>query len=208
MNEKKLNKTRKFFTGIYPYSTMMSVFSPIELSANSQTIKLSTSTQEWCGHTYLQANQTKQGYKVSGKSYFETEGDEEYQIQDTWLEDEVWNRIRLQPESIPEGEVQMTPGSVYCRFKHVDFEPVNARISKAQQDETKSELTIEFPSLERTLVIQYETSFPYKILGWEESYPENGTIMTTRARLSKSILLDYWNKNSAEDDLLRQELGI
>ena len=204
----KLNKTRKFFTGIYPYSTMMSVFSPIDPVMNSHAIKLSTSTQEWCGHTYLQANQVKKGYKISGKSYFESEGDEEYEIVESWLEDEVWNLIRLQPKSIPEGGLMMVPGSVYCRFKHVEFRPVKASISKEVRVDSTIELRIEYPDLDRTLTILYENTFPFKILGWEEEYPENGSRMATTARLSKSILLDYWNKNGADDDLLRKELGI
>ena len=50
----KLNRTKKFLTGIYPYSIMTSIFS--RLGKNLPLIKTSTSIQEWCGQTYLQIN--------------------------------------------------------------------------------------------------------------------------------------------------------
>ena len=59
----KCNFTKKFMTGIYPYSMMASVFSPVEVEEYPHALKVSTSTQEWCGHTYLQLNATSKGYK-------------------------------------------------------------------------------------------------------------------------------------------------
>ena len=50
----KLNSTKKFTTGIYPYSLMTSTFSPIDV--NQQAIKISFSAQEWCGNTFVQLN--------------------------------------------------------------------------------------------------------------------------------------------------------
>src|SRR5688572_8355489 len=44
----KLNSTRKFFTGIYPYSVMTSTFTPVDFGKTG-TLKVTSSTQEWCG---------------------------------------------------------------------------------------------------------------------------------------------------------------
>ena len=46
----KLNYTKKFNTGVYPYSMMNSTFFPIDNGQHS--MKISSSSQEWCGHTY------------------------------------------------------------------------------------------------------------------------------------------------------------
>ena len=54
----KLNATRKFLTGIYPYSMMTSVFTPIDANSDARAIKITTSSQEWCGHTFTQLNRT------------------------------------------------------------------------------------------------------------------------------------------------------
>ncbi len=50
----KLNKIKKFGTGIYDYSMMDSVFTPVRKDDYPNTLKISSSTQEWCGHTYKQ----------------------------------------------------------------------------------------------------------------------------------------------------------
>ena len=65
------NFTKKFATGIYPYSMMTSVYSPIEVGENPKTLKVSTSAQEWCGHVYTQLNLKGSEYHVEGRSYEE-----------------------------------------------------------------------------------------------------------------------------------------
>src|SRR5690606_14705037 len=50
----KLNFTRKFITGIYPYSVMTSVFYPV--NSDNHAVKVSASVQEWCGHVYMELN--------------------------------------------------------------------------------------------------------------------------------------------------------
>ena len=46
----KLNATKNFNTGIYPYSIMQSTFYPV--ANNQHALKISASVQEWCGHVY------------------------------------------------------------------------------------------------------------------------------------------------------------
>ena len=48
----KLNLSLKFLTGIYPYSVMTSVFSPVDDwgMERFQPAKIGQSFQEWCGH--------------------------------------------------------------------------------------------------------------------------------------------------------------
>ena len=50
----KLNATKNFNTGIYPYNIMQSTFQPVY--NKSQPLKISASIQEWCGHVYAQIN--------------------------------------------------------------------------------------------------------------------------------------------------------
>jgi len=68
----KLNATRKFNTGIYPYSTMQSVFTPVNQKEDNGSLKVATSSQEWCGHTFMQLNQRGNNYQVQSNSYFES----------------------------------------------------------------------------------------------------------------------------------------
>ncbi len=83
----KLNLTKKFITGIYPYSMMSSVFTPVQRQSYPQTLKVTTSSQEWCGHTFTQLNLQKRKYALELRSYFESEGDQSLELDGLILED-------------------------------------------------------------------------------------------------------------------------
>ena len=204
----KLNATRKFTTGIYPYSTMSSVFTPLYQNISPQTVKLTTSSQEWCGHTFLQANLRGNNYQIQSNSYFESEGDLKYDVSAFPMEDGIWNQIRLNPEGLPIGTFSMLPGSLYCRFKHVEFKESKAEARLEKDNEGHMIYQIEYPDLSRLLKIRFNAIFPHEILGWEESYPEGGKSMTTKANLKSVKQLDYWNRNKNEDAHYRIELGL
>jgi hypothetical protein len=203
----KLNFTKKFNTGIYPYSIMTSVFSPVYPETDLHARKITTSVQEWCGHVFMQLNNKRNNYKILARSYFESEGDVRMNLEETWLEDEIWTMLRLNPNQIPEGEIQLFPSTQYLRLKHKELKAYTAKISKIRNDSI-NELKVEIPELERSLSIFYKGQHPYQIEKWEESYPDNGQIMTTTATLKKRIMLDYWNKNSVKDSVYREKLEL
>ncbi|TVP51774.1 MAG: hypothetical protein EA341_04530, partial [Mongoliibacter sp.] len=103
----KMNQTRDFVTGIYPYHMMLSAFTPTKEQSNG--VKFTLSSQEWCGQSFAQLN-LKSGESYSGKlfSYFEQEGDETFSFSGM-AEDDLWNLIRINPNQIPTGSVQMLP---------------------------------------------------------------------------------------------------
>ncbi len=203
----KLNFTKKFSTGIYPYSIMTSTFSPVYPQADIHARKVTTSVQEWCGHVFMQINNKSNQYDIEIRSYFESEADENLSLEKIWLEDELWTLLRLDPEQIPEGKIQLIPSTQYLRLKHKDIKVYTATIEKSNADNLQK-LTIKLPELERALSIFYEPEHPYKITKWAESYPEGGEMMTTTGTLKKRIMLDYWNKNSVQDSVYRKELGL
>ncbi|MEM1322264.1 MAG: hypothetical protein AAGG75_18525 [Bacteroidota bacterium] len=199
----KLNFTRKFNTGIYPYSTMQSIFTPTDLKQYPHSLKVSTSSQEWCGHTYMQLNSEKDQWRVAHNSYFEAEGDRDFKLDKVMLEDEIWNRIRINPSSLPTGEIKAIPSTLFTRLKHTPFRVMNAQAKMGNAGKVGL-YEIYYPELKRTLRIQFQKSFPHEILGWEE---EDGRL-TTKATRKQSMQLDYWNKNRSSDAPLRAELGL
>jgi hypothetical protein len=118
----KLNLIKRFSTGIYDYSMMKSVFTPIptEKQQYVKTLKVSTTRQDWCGHVYLQYNLEGDHYKVKQYSYFEKEGDKTVTIPSVHLEDEIWTRIRIAPETLPLGEIKMIPGSFFATLRMIE----------------------------------------------------------------------------------------
>jgi hypothetical protein len=203
----KLNFTKNFVTGIYPYSMMLSVFTPIHRNAAHHTLKEAMSSQEWCGQVYAQLNLRGEKFEYIGHSYFEKEGEGRSYLKAALLEDEIWNAIRLDDASLPIGEVDIIPGLFFTRLRHTDMIVMKARISKNDKG-NEMEYVVEVPEQEKKVVVRYEKAFPHKILGWTEWFKERGQEMVTSAILDKSIQLDYWKRNSNEFKYLRDSLGL
>jgi hypothetical protein len=202
----KLNFTKKFITGIYPYSMMLSAFTPVELNEYPNTPKVTMSSQEWCGHVFSQMNLKKGEYEVASYSYFEQEGDLNIDVPKAMLEDEIWNRIRLDYKSLLTGEFEIIPGLFHTRLLHK-----NLKATKAQGDlmegENENIYTLTYP--DRTLKIRFESKFPHKILGWEEQfYGLGNSKMTTSATIDRTLNIDYWSKNNNKDKYLRDSLNL
>lgn len=201
----KLNFTKTFATGVYPYSMMTSVFSPIEALQHPNAIKVSASAQEWCGHTFTQLNLREKGYDVETRSYFEREGDENFALDAVTLEDEIWTLIRLAPSALPVGRIRMIPGTMASRLRHIRLKAEHALavMETLPADSTgaaMSRYSIEYGNDERILSIDFRTAFPHEIISWSETYLDgfgpNAQRLTTRARRTSSIKSDYWNRNS------------
>jgi hypothetical protein len=203
----KMNFTKNFVTGIYPYSLMLSVFTPVSRNQYPNSMKATMSSQEWCGHVFSQLNLNKDNYHFQSHSYFEKEGEENGQLKKTWLEDELWNLIRLDPANLPTGKVELIPGLFFSRLLHTGLHTENATLTK-QETEAEVEYTIALLSQKRLLTIHFEKQFPHKIIRWEESFEERGKPVTTSAVLHKSIVSDYWTKNKNEFLYLRDSLGL
>jgi hypothetical protein len=207
----KLNMTRKFNTGIYPYSMMMSSFTPVDLIEFPNTLKVTNSSQEWCGHTFMQLNLKKYSYESQLFSYFESEGDNTTRLERTFVEDELWSKIRIDPKHLPQGKIDIIPGTTYARLKHIDFKNEKATASLKEKG-AEMHFHLVYKNLDRKLSIVFEKAFPHQIISWEESYKDGygsrAKTMTTKATRKKSILLDYWSKNGNEDASYRKELGL
>lgn len=203
----KMNFTKNFVTGIYPYSMMLSVFSPISRNLQPHSLKVTMSSQEWCGQVFFQMNLNGNKFEIMGHSYFEQEGESKTTLAATWLEDELWNAIRLDPENLPEGNIEIIPGLFFTRLGHTDLKMLKATIDKSENGQ-EVHYSINLPEQERRLVIRYQKEFPHKILGWTELFTERGQNQQTSAVLEKTIRIDYWTKNKSEFRFLRDSLGL
>ncbi|MFH6772091.1 septum formation inhibitor Maf [Gaetbulibacter aestuarii] len=196
----KLNSIKKFTTGIYPYSIMQSTFYPV--NNEEHAIKVSASIQEWCGQTYMQLN-NRTDFEATIHSYFQSEGDQNFHLQKTILENELWTQLRIDPKSLPVGELEIIPSFEYLRLKHEKLQAFKANASLHQ-----GVYRISYPDLQRELEIHFSPDFPYDILSWEETYPDNDKMLTTKATKLKMLKTAYWHENSNSYERLRDTLGI
>lgn len=200
----KLNTSKEFVTGIYKYTMMNSVYMPVNHSEYPHSLKLTSSTQEWCGQSFMQVNWKGNRYEVQEFSYFESAGDSKYSLARGWLEDEIWTLIRIAPNALPIGEVKMIVSAFYVRFAHCENKVYDAMTSLTKSEEHYT-YSIHYPELKRTLDIDFESDFPYRILGWKEVAAGNEI---TTGRLLNTIMSAYWTKHQSVDEILRDSLNL
>ncbi len=201
----KLNFIKKFHTGIYPYSMMMSTFMPLGQEVQANAIKTTCSIQEWCGHAFSQLSHRGDFYEYQSFSYFDNESDIREKLPIAVQEDELWNIIRINPTLLPQGQFHILPGSFYHRLKHIPIKATGANAWLNIHSDSTYLYTIVMQDLKRTLKIEYKGEAPYEIISWEEEYPEGGKIMTTTARRVSAMCLDYWNHNKNADSIYRKD---
>lgn len=210
----KLNATKNFTTGIYPYSLMASVFAPVDRSTDPRALKVTLSMQEWCGQAFVQMNLRGAAYAVQQNSYFESEGDKTVEVEAAIPEDELWTTIRQNPEALPTGSVRLIPGVMIQRLKHSPWvvQTAEAMLMENPADAALKVYTVRYPTMNRSLSIHYRSAFPYEIESWEETYPDgfgkNAKTLTTTATLNKRVLVDYWTRNHGADAGWRTQLGL
>ncbi|MGJ8550089.1 septum formation inhibitor Maf [Winogradskyella wichelsiae] len=200
----KVNATKNFITGIYPYSIMQSTFYPV--ADNQHAIKITTSVQEWCGQTYTQLN-NRDNFEILTHSYFQNQADKSFEIEKALTENELWAKLRINPKNLPVGQIDIIPAMEFIRLNNVDFKPHKA-LATLKDDS----YTLSYDNLSRTLKINFSPNFPFEILGWEETTTsgrgDSVKTLTTKATKLETIKSDYWNKKSKSDSNLRDDLKL
>ncbi len=199
----KCNFSKKFDTGIYPYSVMTSAFTPVDVS--QKTVKITSSMQEWCGHVFTQLNLKEQQYTAQIFSYFESEGDQKTELGNAISEDGLWTTLRINPAQLPIGKINIIPSLSYLRFSHKALKGYDAVANintKIFNQKPVNEYFIHYDN--RDLKIYFDPKPPYIIEGWEETYNDFGKPSTTRGTLKKTMMSDYWSHNSHADDAMRE----
>lgn len=197
----KLNFTKNFVTGTYPYHMMTSVFTPIDRYKFPNSFRITNTCQEWCGQTFTRIDlDEKINYQLY--SYFPDEGEQEFTFEPVYTEDEIWNLIRIEPDALPTGEFEIIEGTMYQRLsRHTpSVQPVHGELRPADNGVREYQLTYE----DRELVILFEDVFPYTILEWSEIYKDgtkdDSPVLTTTAVLSSVTQQDFWNYKSVDDE--------
>ena len=206
----KLIKTENFFTGIYPYSIMTSTFHPLNKNREG-LLKVSMSSQDWCGQVYSQLNNRETHLDLQRFSYFQKEGDTKKELEKGLLEEELFTQIRINPNSLPTGKLDLYPSSEYIRLLHKDFKKYSAeaRIDSSDSAKNTYKYVLIYSELDRKLEIEFERAFPHKIVNWEETFVGlGGEKLTTKAELKENLHIAYWKHNSSADSTYRKLLGL
>lgn len=219
----KLNHTLKFRTGIYPYSVMTSVFSPVGSAGRERfaPVKISFTAQEWCGHVFQMVKPRIDGFDNSIRSYFSWEGDRDETIETapfTLYEDALYIQLRELDGPFEGGgdwSGRLVPSIWTRRKSHMPLRPVDATITRETgvRDGTavtsftlRCEIPTAAPDGEIRPVpfwrrFDVEAAMPHRILAWETGDGEH-------AEMLGSTRLPYWRLNANGGEVYLKELGL
>jgi hypothetical protein len=208
----KLNLVRDFQTGIYDYNTMTSVFAR---SSDFETLKVSFSSAEWCGHVYSETVFHPDRVDLSVRSYFEGEN-AAIQLERTdrgVAEEGLFIRLRgLRGAFLAPGESVQVPvllSSFVQRLGHRTAEWMNTTIQRAR--DTK-QLTVPAGDFEcmiyevhfedgRNGEFAIEVAPPHRIIRWSLGPDVEG-------RLTGTLRTPYWQQKEEGAELLLEQLGL
>jgi hypothetical protein len=214
----KLNFIRDFQTGIYDYNIMTSTFVGTEfpVAAPWPLVKVSFSSQEWCGNVYMQW--IPRGDRMLGTlhSYFDGEADASPSLplpKDGVFEDALPILVRgLRGDWLAPGQSRTLPflrSTLRARLSHKAAAWGQATITRAPATETvKSVLgvvrALNYTIAEaegETITFTVEAAAPHRILAWKSSSGEAG-------RLLGSTRLPYWTMQDKSFEAALSQLGL
>ncbi len=206
----KLNISEKFDTGIYPYSVMTSVFSPVDAyrSERFQPVKLTLTAQEWCGHVFRGVWPGAQGFRSTLYSYFagEDESDRTFDAPDGALyEDALLIQLRELDGPFADGgdwSGHIVPSLWQQRVTHDEIAALPATITRTQSEydgQPATRFALTYGDYTRTYYV--EQASPHRIVAWETSTGD-------RAVLQGTDRLPYWRLNGPGDESNRARFGL
>ncbi len=156
----------------YDYSAMTSAYLPLNLTLRPHAMKVINSVQEPSGNSFIASSQIPKSYEIKVKNTFKEKTKEHFILERQHLEDELWTKIRMNPNDLPTGDIEIIPSFAY--WQSVRKSP-NIYEAKAELKEyvgteftgKKLQLyTLDYPDLKRNLSIVFEGDFPFEIVGW------------------------------------------
>lgn len=214
----KLLSTRTFDTGIYPYTVLSGVFSPVDhwRAERFQPVRMELDAQEWCGSESHRVWAGPQRLRALRLSYFDDPGESLREVslpEETLYEDALLVQLReLDGEFAGGGawEGTLVPDLWGLRKRLSALEPLDASITRSRTElegaaVTRFELraALDGHTYERTFLVEREA--PRRVLEWTTRLDGR---LVERAELQDSTRLAYWELNQEGDEAYREELGL
>lgn len=215
----KLNLVRDFPTGIYDYNIMTSVFVALQPSEGlpaGAPVKVSFSSQEWCGHVYDQLLFRDTTIDRTSHSYFDGEADKEEKLsypksgltEDALL---LWARGLAEPRLAP-GETRRADVLLSLSTARLKHQPLSWRPATLTHVSGTETVRVPGGSFEASVHkvdiqggaswnIYVEKNEPHRVVKWTTSDGEKGELLASER-------LAYWEMNGAAFRSAVKKLGL
>jgi hypothetical protein len=207
----KLNHAAQFQTGVYPYSVMTSVFSPVGVLGRERfaPTRIVLTSQEWCGQVYHRIMPRADRFESELRSYFSSEGEISRNVSTrpyALYEDALLIQLRELDDPFAGGgdwSGDLVPSLWHMRRTHRPLAPVPATIERSdgtlENGIPVTRFDLRYDGLRRTFEV--EKSWPRRILRWMTSEGELAELVETER-------LRYWEQNAEADETYRQRFGL
>lgn len=214
----KLLASRTFDTGIYPYTVLSGVFSPVDRWRDEpfQPVRVELDAQEWCGSESHRVWVGPDRYRSLRLSYFDDPGESLREVEASegaLYEDALLVQLRELDGSFAGGgdwEGTLVPDLWLLRAELRSAEPLEASITRTEGDRAGIPVTrfrIQAPLDGRTYerVFEVERDAPRRVLTWTTRI--DGEVVE-RAEILETVRLPYWELNRVGDEAYRERLGL
>jgi len=206
----KLNADLKFQTGVYPYSVMTSVFSPVDRYRDErfQPVKVVLTSQEWCGQVFHGLWPAPGEALENRISYFAEEGHSRRVVdvpEGALYEDALLIQLREIDGPFHGGKDwrgPLVPSLWRLRKTHEDLAAVDATITREQAERDGAPVNrFTVKAGDFTWTIDVEREGARRILGWTTS---DGDVV----ELLETARMPYWRLNGPGDEEERKRIGM
>lgn len=165
--------TGKIHKENYDYSAMTSTYSPLNQTLRPHATKVVNSVQEPLGNSFLKLLQIPKSYEIESDNTFKEKTKKHFILERRNLEDELWAKIRMNPNDLPTGDIEIIPSFAY--WQSVRKSPNVYEAKAVLKDYLGTEFTgkklkiysLDYPDLKRNLSIVFEGDFPFEIVSWK-----------------------------------------
>ena len=155
----------------YNYFENTTTLTPLNSSLYPHALSVISSTQTNEGTDFLSFQPEPKSYLFVGRNSLEPEKEIHKSTEKGNLEDEIWGKIRMNPDALPQGEIEMIPSLGYWNEIHQSpsAQEVKAELKAVEGAKNQKIYSLDYPILKRKLEIIFEANFPFQIIEFKET---------------------------------------
>jgi hypothetical protein len=165
------NFTQKINQENYNYSEITTTITPLNAPVYPHAMAITSSTQSNDITDFSSFQPQPKSYLFISRNSQNPEKEIREISEKIHLEDEIWAKIRMNPDGLPQGEFEMIPSLGYWNKTHEspNAQEVKAELKSVEGNPKLKNYTLDYPELKRKLEITFDANFPFQIIEFQET---------------------------------------
>jgi hypothetical protein len=165
------NFTQKINQENYHYSEITTAITPLNSLIYPHAMAITSSTQSNDVTDFSSFQPQPKSYLFISRNSQNPEKETREISEKIHLEDEIWAKIRMNPDALPQGEFEMIPSLGYWNKIHEspNAQEVKAELKSVEGNPKLKVYSLDYPALRRKLDIIFGAKPPYLIFQFKET---------------------------------------